>query len=268
VAATLAVLVALGVIVLGRGREREAARRALPHLVGALAGGVLALVVIVVAPATAYRVAGSPADLWLASTAAIATGAFQVARLVRFFVPLLVLCLVVPGLVALGQSENGRAGSRRWFVMVTVAIAIVVPFCYFPSFYAQNGNPPARSLIVPGSLLIGYAVYVGVLLSGVLRRAPQAAWVAAMVVAWLIPLGVAATTAPEIANAAQHATLWDAEDQLIRASRAAGVRDVVVPPQPPYLGQNFVTPDATDWFNLCVARYYDVRSIAATGESS
>ena len=40
-------------------------------------------------------------------------------------------------------------------------MAIVVPFCYFPSFYASNGNPPARSLIVPGSMLIAWAVLSG-----------------------------------------------------------------------------------------------------------
>jgi hypothetical protein len=68
---------------------------------------------------------------------------------------------------------------------------------------------------------------------------------------------------PEVATAAQHAALWDAEDQQIRASRDAGIVDLTVPPLPTYLGENFVTSDRDDWFNRCVARYYGVRSIAA-----
>jgi hypothetical protein len=87
------------------------------------------------------------------------------------------------------------------------------------------------------------------------------------VVLVVIPLGIAALTLPERAIAAHHAALWDAEDALIRDTRSAGVRDVIVPPLPAYLGEKFVTPDADDWFNVCVARYYDVRSIAATGEA-
>jgi hypothetical protein len=267
VAVTLALAGALAVLLYGGARERVLARAAAPHLGGALAGGVLALLAILVAPATAYRVAGTPADLWLASAASIATAAYQAGRLVRYFGPVLVLCLAVPAVLALGQGAESRAQSRRRFVVVTAAVAVLVPFCYFPSFYAQNGNPPARSLIVPGSLLIAYAVYVGVLLRDVPRRAPPVVVGAALTVLALIPLGIAATTLPERAVAAQHAALWDAEDQLIRDSRAAGVRDVVVPPLPPYLGEKFVTPDASNWFNVCVARYYDVRSIAASGEA-
>ena len=68
VALTLALLVCL--VLAPRGSAR---RLASAHLVAALAGGVLALLAILVAPATTYRVGGSPADIWLASSAAIAT---------------------------------------------------------------------------------------------------------------------------------------------------------------------------------------------------
>ena len=44
---------------------------------------------------------------------------------------------------------------------MSAAVIITLPFCYFPSFYAQNGNPPARSLIVPGAILIGYLLFLG-----------------------------------------------------------------------------------------------------------
>ena len=229
----------------------------------ALAGGVLALVAIVVAPATAYRVGGAPADPWLASSAAIATGAYQALRLVRYFAPTLALCVLLPGL--LGSTEAAQSRDLKRLVGVTALTAIVVPFCYFPSFYASNGNPPARSLIVPGSLLIAYAVYAGYALRGWLR-VPRAATAALLLVLALVPLGIAATAFPERATAAEYAMLWDTEDTQIRAARDSGARRVEVPPLPRNLGESFITPDPGNWFNVCVARYYGLETIASTGE--
>jgi hypothetical protein len=238
----------------------DANRLTLAFLAAALAGGVLALVVIVVAPATAIRVSGTPADLWLALSASIATGAYQVVRLLRFFPLTVVLCLLLPGLLGVQASKF----SRRTFVLVSAGVAITLPFCYFASFYAQNGNPPARSLIVPGAILIGYLFFTGHTFGALALRLRSPTRVTAAAMLALVPIGVAVLGLPELANAAYHAALWDAEDVQIRAARDAGLADLSVPPLPPYLGENFVTGDREDWFNRCVARYYGVRSIAAT----
>ena len=241
---------------------RGAAERSLVlHLSAALAGGVLALVAILIAPSTASRVGGSPADLWLASSAAIATAAFGVSRLVRFFPHAIALCVLMPGLVGFAAP---RQTPRRWLGAVTAGVLVVVPFCYFPSFYAQNGNPPARSLIVPDAVIAGYLIFSGYVLAGYVRDA----WLtrtrpAAVMLAVGIPLVIAALSLTQIAPAAARASERDATDAQIRAARAAGQLDVQVPALPRYLGENFVGPDPTDWFNGCVARFYDLRSIAA-----
>jgi hypothetical protein len=232
------------------------------HLAAALAGGVVALALIVGSPSMESRVGGSPADLWLASSAAIATAAYQALRLARYFPLTVLLVVLAPGLMRVGS----RTVSRKWFWLVTAAVAITVPFCYFPSFYAQNGNPPARSLIVPGAMFVGYALFVGYAMAGVVGRLTETrrVAVAAAVGLALVPLGIALTTLPQAAEAAQQAARWDLEDAQIRATRDAGQADVVVPPLPRYLGEEFVTTDPQDWFNMCVARYYGVRSIAAS----
>ena len=67
----------------------------------------------------------------------------------------------------------------------------------------------------------------------------------------------------ERAQAAEYAALWDAEDQQIRASRDAGEADLTVAPLPQFLGEDFVGSNRRDWFNMCVARYYGVRTIAS-----
>jgi hypothetical protein len=255
----VAITLALGIWVALALRHTDCATLRVPHLGAALAGGVLALIFIVVAPATTYRVGGSPADLRLASFAAIATAGVQILQLLRHSAPIVLTCLVLPGIVAVSQARV----NRRTFWLVTACAMITLPFCYFPSFYAQNGNPPARSLIVPGAILIGYLLFVGYTFRGLLQRMakPWRIVVAALVV--VASIRVMLVHLPEPALAAQYAALWDAEDQQIRATRDAGQMDVVVPPLPRNLGEDFVTPDRDNWFNVCVARYYGVRSIAA-----
>ena len=276
---TLALIVSLG---LTRGTPR---RVLAAHLVAALAGGLLALLAIILAPATAARVGGTPADLWLAISAAIATAAYQVLRLVRYFAPTLLLCLALPGVLAVlcprvdGQENAlGDLASAQWpigwtaFWAVTAAAAITVPFCYFPSFYAQNGNPPARSLIVPGAIMIGYALFVGFCVARYVQRglmglpgvSPVVATGVVSLVLVVVPLGVALASLPERAEAAVYAAQWDAEDEHIRALRDAGQTDLTVPRLPTSLGENFVGPDRRDWFNGCVARYYGVSTIASS----
>jgi Family of unknown function (DUF6056) len=294
VGVTLALLA--GLVAAPRTRAQKVA---CAHLVAALAAGVLALLAILVAPATTYRVGGSPADIWLASSAAIATGVYQALRLLRFFPFTVLLCLGIPALLgvrpkteaqgvssgrtpfhgwprgaATGMSAHFSAAplgtgpgriNRRWFVLVSVAVAITIPFCYFPSFYAQNGNPPARSLIVPGALLVSYLLFAGYALRGFALRLPEQTRVAVALGLAVLQVGAAAVSFPEQASAAQQAAArWDAEDQQIRTSRDAGQADLTVYPLPPYLGENFVTSDRENWFNVCVARYYGVSSIAAS----
>jgi hypothetical protein len=252
VALTLALLASL---VLARRQKTTQA-----HLAAALFGGVLALVFILAAPATTSRIAGTPADLWLALSASVATAAYQAQHLARYFPFTVLVCLALPGLLGASAAHV----DRRLVVAVTVGVAITLPFCYFPSFYAQNGNPPARSLIVPGAILIAYVLFLGYAFGSVWQRVPEPRRLAVSLALLLVPIGVAVLSLPEPAVAAQHAALWDAEDQQIRASRDSGQADVTVQPLPAYLGEDFVTPDSDNWFNLCVARYYGLQSIAAT----
>jgi hypothetical protein len=258
VAVTLALMVSFGWDRIERGAWLPLRPRTL-HLGAALLGGVLALLMIVVAPSTASRVGGTPADLWLALSASIATGYFQVVRLLRFFPFTVALSVAVPALLSGSPCRIGL----RWFAVVTALVCVTLPFCYFPSFYAQNGNPPARSLIVPGAILIAYLVFVGFSVQPLLaEHLPEARRSIVLAALALVPVGIALTTFPDQPTAAQYATLFDAEDQQIRASRDAGQTDVTVSPLPPNLGEDFVTDDRDNWFNICVARYYGVRSIA------
>ena len=247
------VALTLGLLVALRFRSRRA------HFAAALVGGVLALVAIVVSPSITSRVGGTPADLWLAFSAAVATATLQLARLVRYFPLAILLSLAVPAILGKGAPRiTGQA-----LLLVTLGVAITLPFCYFPSFYAQNGNPPMRSLIVPGAILVGYLMIVGLALRDLAGRwLPEPRRTVALSALALVPLAMAATTLPDQAEAARYASLFDAEDQQIRAVRDTGQTDLIVPGLPPNLNEPFITSDRNNWFNMCVARYYGLRSIA------
>jgi uncharacterized protein DUF6056 len=252
VALTLALLLAL------RYRTRRA------HLVAALVGGVVALAVIVASPSIGGRVMGTPADLRLASSAAVATAAFQVIRLIRFFPFTVVLCLAASAVLGGGAPRI----DRRSFFIVTAVVLVTLPFCDFPSFFAQNGNPPARSLIVPGAIMIGYIIFVGLTLREIAAHwLPARRRDMALAALGLVPLITAIVALPDVAAAANYAALFDAEDQQIRASRGAGQQDLTVSRLPTNLGEEFVGPDRDNFFNMCVARYYGLRSIAAPAAS-
>jgi hypothetical protein len=120
-----------------------------------------------------------------------------------------------------------------------------------------------RSLIVPGAILIGYLVFLGFALrEAATRLLPAPGRGLALAALAVIPIAVAVTALPDLPNAARYAALFDAEDQQIRASRDAGDLDVTVQGLPTNLGEDYVTADRDNWFNLCVARYYGLSSIA------
>src|SRR6266536_3026941 len=105
----------------------------------------------------------------------------------------MLLCLALPA--ALGATYRV---DRKWFLVVTAGVAITLPFCYFPSFYAQNGNPPARSLIVPGAILIGYLTFTGYSVAARLHQlVPEPRHLAVALALAVLPIGMAVLSLPE-----------------------------------------------------------------------
>jgi Family of unknown function (DUF6056) len=244
------------------------ARAARPHLAVGWLASVVALAIIQVSPTVAMREHGLQPPLGLAIQAAANTGWFFTVRFLRHALPTVLLCLAAPTLLGVEYKLDSPGALVRPLVVGAAATLVLVMGCFFPAFFAQGGDPPARSLIVPDFVLVAFFVCVGVGLAPLARRRPLAlprpALVAiATLLLALVPLAAAAQTLPEREPAARYAQRWDALDQQIRAARAAGRTDLVVPQLPRALGEPFVTTNPKDWFNQCVARYYDLDSIMA-----
>jgi len=158
-----------------------------------------------------------------------------------------------------------------------VATALVIFACMLPAFYALGSNPPGRAQVIPQYVLVCSLVVVGWLLGtaaasrlGSILRSAVSGWVALaglVVLLGLGPLVMVRDVLQQIAPARAYAAAWDQLDREVRAERNQGVLDVTVHPLPSTgMVQNldFVGPDRHDWFNECVARYYDLNTIAST----
>ena len=138
-----------------------------------------------------------------------------------------------------------------------------------PAFYALSSNPPGRAQVIPQYVLVCGLAVLGWALGAIPRR-PLTGWVAAAALLALLALGpllMAVEVLQTLEPARAYAAAWDQLDREVRAERTQGVLDVTVRPLPAtglVHNLDFVGPDRRDWFNQCVARYYDLNTIAST----
>jgi hypothetical protein len=259
--------------------DARARRVLLRLLVAGLIGSVLAFGIVALAPGNAVRAGGSPApSIGFAVGSALDDARQFVHDFWRFTTLSFAVALFGPAALALVSppAAHGRGDVARLAVsgglLVMIGLALVV-VCLAPSFYALSSPAPGRARIIPQLVLVavtasaGYAS--GAMLSAVVPR-PRAVRVAGgVVVVGLILTGsllTARRVLAETADAQAYAERWDGIDAQVRAERASGEQDVVVPTLPPtgtIRGMDFVGPDPSDWLNVCVARFYRVRSITA-----
>jgi hypothetical protein len=258
-------------LIAGAGRNLRA------MLLVGLLGAVLVLGVIAIAPGNSVRqetAAPSPLSIAIPQALEFSQGWLRL-TFARPHAAVLLLLLGVPAAIG---ATSPRASLRRPRVVATILAATLVIFaCMLPAFYALSSNPPGRAQIIPQYVLVcGLAVLgwmVG-LVVGAGRQAigprPAVGWAAVAALIALLAFGPAAMaldTLKAIEPASAYAAAWDQLDRQVRAERTQGVLDVSVRPLPStglIRNLDFVGPDRHDWFNGCVARYYDVNTIAST----
>jgi hypothetical protein len=244
-------------------------------LVGLL-GAVLALGVIAIAPGNSVRqetAAPSPLSIAIPQALEFSQGWLRL-TFARPHAAVLLLLLGVPAAIG---ATSPRASLRWPLVVATIlAVPLVIFTCMLPAFYALSSNPPGRAQVIPQYVLVcGLAVLgwmVGMVV-GAGRQAigpgPALGWAVAALIALLAfgPAAMALDTLKAFEPASAYAAAWDQLDRQVRAERTQGVLDVSVRPLPStglIRNLDFVGPDRHDWFNDCVARYYDVNTIAST----
>lgn len=251
-------------------------RSVLTVLAWALAGALIALIVMAVAPANSIRTTtATPGLVELVKRIITYPVFFIVDTLSTLPLPTLV-SVVLPLLLfyekyihsseALSKEVRKRLGILLILVLLLSYLFIAASFA--PSAYGQS-YPIARSRFI-GRLLLTAAfmmegALLGILVAGIqsFRSTYVRGFAAiALIALTMYPLRTAWRIAPEIPVYQERAAAWDAREAEIRAQKAQGIQDVAVP----FL-RTERTQDLGDRVNFrlnrCAATLYGVESIYA-----
>ena len=244
-----------------------------------LAGGLIALGLLLAAPGNAVRQAAL-ADINLTGMSlteliipTLLTTASTLASALGVWGPTIYLALLLIG-VWVGMNGRIRPAplrSRRawgWIGGSALVLLLLIAATIAPAFYAMGVQPSERNYIIPAFFLALTALTWGLAIGFSQRPAPrpphpliQAGLVALIGALLLFPIIQHAGETPRLQT---YAAAWDAQDALIRAA-AAESRIVTVAPLPVDLAAlanlESLGPDPAHWINGCAARYYDVDQI-------
>lgn len=273
VALQTAVLGLLGLILLShpRGRRRHAA---LTWLTAALVGSLLALVVLVLSPANAYRQAIFPAPPSLFGLLGMSfsnAARFVGSSLLSLPVPHVVLFLFGAFFGLRLPVQRGGVGHGKALLGILAITYVLLVAVVSPSAYAQSTWPEARALILARLVLVVGVFALGLLLAWMGRDALgtrltlfQSTWLSLSLLLALsfYPLRSAWQELPAVEPAQQWARAWEARHAYLLNQPASGLVHTV---QFDSLGRLLeIGPDPTNWVNVCAARYYQLEAIRAT----
>jgi hypothetical protein len=262
-----------------RGHQRRAATAL---LLAGVVGSLIAAGVMAVAPGNYLRMRqqsdGPSLERLPISLKASFVLAFWIAR--RFEAlsrATLLLVLAIPAIVAYlsrsRASEQSLNARNLWSGLVVAGLGFgFVALSVFPAYLVQGNDPPARIQVVSEFALVISLAAVGYVGGDVLARiVPRPSLglvgVASLALA-LIPVAAAATIVGDLPYEAAYAFAWDQDDQVLRESAIQGAAVTVVAPLPPRWGWPFVDVKPDGFPNRCVAQYYGVSQVVASGPAT
>ena len=259
--------------------DRSAARRArLGILSWTLAGSLLALVILALAPANSLRLGTPPPGL---VELVFRTFKFPMEFIIDIFrsMPLSTLInFLLPAVifyVYYSQQEEAIPASRsKWILPAIVVISllsyILIAASFAPSVYGQSFPVPrarfSGRVVLTCALMVNGAL-IGMLAAQIRTRRSLAVVLSSLAIMGLIlltlyPLRTASRLLNEIPVYQQRTAAWDARDAGIRGLQASGVREIRVLFLPKELMQDF--GDRSEFrLNRCASILYHVDSIQA-----
>ncbi len=246
-------------------------RSALAILPWALTGALLALVTLALAPANSMRLGATPSLAALISKTMILPFGFITDTFKSFPIPTLVSMLLSGLLFYLQYAGRSQVLSRETRVRLGVLLVAVLLIGYLliaasfaPSIYGQS-YPGGRARFAGRVILTGMLMLEGALLGILLTHGklgfPQFAIIALLILSFY-PLRSTPRLLAEIPTYRQYAEKWDRRDAQMRAWKAEGVQDLIVPFLPEEVIQD-LGDHRGFWLNRCASILYGVDSILA-----
>jgi hypothetical protein len=262
--------------------DRSSARRSrLGILSWTLAGSLLALVILALAPANSLRLGTPPPGL---VELAWKTFKFPMEFILDIFrsMPLSTLITFVLPAVLFYLSYSRQdpvipASRYKWIpfaiVIVSLLSYLLIAASFAPSVYGQSFPVPrarfSGRVVLTCALMVNGAL-IGMLAAQIRTKHTTAIVISSLAILGLIllvlyPLRTASRLVADIPAYQQRAAAWDARDAMIRNLRASGERNLTVPFLSTELMQDL--GDHREFrLNRCASILYDVNSIQAHGK--
>lgn len=269
-------------------RRAAAGREAVPTLVAAWAGSVLAVVALVMSPFSRALVASASHPSVLTVLLRSFDWGLAFTRETIQGLPLPTAITLIIG-VSIGYWYAPQVAARRRgghvvlllagaaLILTVVGISLVASVSAAP-YYARLQYPEPRAEIqsrhITVLMFLAVGIVVGLFLAGQLSSRRRKARVMVMGLAAvgllvaLYPLHGSRETLHSVAYQRQWAAVWDSRDTDIRNAIAEGEQDVHVRELDhivPRVAE--LKPDPQMWYNQCASGYYGARSIAADLEA-
>lgn len=280
VATQMAALMA-GILICALSRMPALRNRALPLLIAGLVGTVIVLIVILAAPGNAVRSANfpDPPPLFTLATSSVVQGVALVIASLASFSPLGALSTLIlfavfarlypPPIKPPITPVHVLAFLILLFMPVTAYIAVGV--------YGTGGVPPARTYIIPQTVIVGALALAGYAVgshfklprwvAGRKQAMQSLAAVLVIVLVVLGPIGSAVRILQTLPAFQTFASEFDAREQLITTAKARGETTLVVAPFTidiaERVGLESIGIDPAFWVNGCAARYYGLEALVA-----
>lgn len=244
----------------------------------ALAGSALAMVLMAISPANAYRmgVMPPPANLGefiyytLRYSYDFVWDSIKTQPLPNLIFMMSALALSLAVIPAAGLSLSTKNALKGILTVIVITYGLIV-VSFSPSIFAGTNYPAPRALVAGrftfllGLMAAGFLA--GFVVRNLLPRLSAFGWAAAiaavLVVVSLYTVRSYRTPIAEGQDLARRAELWDKQDEQIKAAKLAGEMDVVLKQYDVVQTLNSLMDDPNHWVNRSAAVYYGVNSITA-----
>lgn len=270
-------LLSLSIAAVWLWMETGARKPALRLLSYSLAGAMLALVIMAIAPANSLRLGDPPPALPLLISRSFeyvyefSVNSFKTLPLPTFFT-VLIPFLIFLGIYAAPVSVLSELQKKRiaWLLIsVPIISYLLMVGSFAPSVYGQSF--PVERARFSAQLILTVALMFEGAGSGILLAQWRPDFVRSLplrtisaiflMIAAFYPLRAAFQTFAHIPEYQDRAELWDAREAFVFKKVAQGELEIVVPGYPGVYGVKEWDDRKTHWVNRCVAKYYNIKTI-------
>lgn len=264
-------------------------RRLVPVLGAALAGGLLAMMIVIAAPGNEVRsgvVGDHPGLVRIVSfsirNAAYIFGKFFIQTPIWAFLSISLPFLAgwlfsSPGAAAVERQDSPAWWRQRWLrrvVWAGLAAFILVTAACAPVVYAINAYPDDRTIIIPQFAIAAFVIGASALLGDGLRRSnflpdPGAKpglrriLLIGVAAALLLAAGYAIwLNAAQVPDYRQYAGAWDQRAAVIQQAAESGQSDLTVGGLNARFGVADLGESPDNWVNRCMGNYYGIRNLS------